>query len=106
MSLVTQFYQSIPFILYELLQRWPHKEWLKESIENGNIQFYAYRDFTESLCTGIGRYGAVFRAKSKSLDSMVAYKPLHSENEDEMFENVVEQVGIMMIICAFGYFVT
>ena len=75
------------------------KEWLRQSIEDGSIQFYAYYDFIESLCIGIGRYGAVFKAKAKTLDRMIAYKPLHSENEDEMFETVVHQVGIMMIMC-------
>src|SRR6185312_2135579 len=75
------------------------KEWLRQRIEDGSIQFYAYYDFIESLCIGIGRYGAVFKAKAKTLDRMIAYKPLHSENEDEMFETVVHQVGIMMIMC-------
>ena len=74
------------------------KEWLRQSIEDGSIQFYAYYDFIESLCIGIGRYGAVFKAKAKTLDRMIAYKPLHSENENEMFENVVKQVGITMTL--------
>ena len=75
------------------------KEWLGKSIEDGGIQFYAYHDFTDSLCIGIGRYGAVFKAEAKTLDRIIAYKPLHSENEDEMFENVVKQVSSMIIIC-------
>ena len=75
------------------------KEWLRKSIEDGCIQFYAYYDFIESRCIGMGRYGAVFKAKVKTLDRIVAYKPLHSENEDEMFENVVKQVSSMIIIC-------
>jgi len=79
------------------------KEWLRKSIKDGRIQFYAYYDFIESRCIGMGRYGAVFKAKAKTLDRMIAYKPLHSENEDEMFENVVKQVCILMIICTFGH---
>ena len=72
------------------------KELLKKSIEDGSIQFYDYNNFVESLCIGIGRYGAVFKAKDKTLGIMIAYKPLHSENEDEMYENVVKQVSIVM----------
>jgi len=38
-----------------------------------------------------------FKAKAKTLGRTIAYRPLHSENEDEMFENVVQQVGIMIM---------
>ena len=79
------------------------KEWLRKSIEDGSIQFHTYHDFIESLCIGVGRYGAVFKAKARTLGNrMITYKPLHSENEDEMLKNVVEQVRSMTIMCAFG----
>ena len=71
------------------------KEWLINNIniEDGNIRFYSFDDFIDQLCIGGGGYGIVFKAKAKSLDRTVAYKLLHSQNEDEMIENFVKEVG-------------
>jgi len=72
------------------------KEWLRKSIEDGSIRFYSFDDFIDALYIGGGGYGAVFKAKVKSLGRTVAYKLLHSQNEDEMMENFVKEVGNMM----------
>jgi len=72
------------------------KEWLKKNVEEGNIRFYSFDDFIDQLCIGSGGYGIVFKAKVKSLGRTVAYKLLHSQNEDEMMENFVKEVGNIM----------
>ena len=72
------------------------KEWLRKNIEDGSIRFYSFDDFIDALYIGGGGYGAVFKAKVKSLGRTVAYKLLHSQNEDEMMENFVKEVGNMM----------
>jgi len=72
------------------------KEWLRENIKNGNIQFYSFDDFIDVLYIGGGGYGAVFKAKVKSLGRTVAYKLLHPQKEDEMIENFVKEVGNRM----------
>jgi len=69
------------------------KEWLRQNIEDGNIRLYSFDDFIDQLCIGGGGYGIVFKAKAKSLGRTVAYKLLHSQNEDEMIENFVKEVG-------------
>jgi len=69
------------------------KEWLRRSIEDGSIRFYSFDDFIEPLCIGYGAYGVVFKAKTKTLGRMVAYKLLHSQDDDEAFENFVKEVG-------------
>ena len=65
------------------------------TIEDGNIRFYSFDDFTDSVYIGSGGFGAVFKAKVKALDRTVAYKLLYSQNEDEdeTFENFVKEVG-------------
>ena len=72
------------------------KEWLRKNIEDGNIRYYSFDDFVDQLYIGGGGYGIVFKAKVKSLDRTVAYKLLHSQNEDEMMENFVKEVGNIM----------
>jgi len=72
------------------------KEWLRKNIQDGNIRYYSFDNFIDQLCIGGGGYGTVFKAKAKSLDRTVAYKLLHSQNEDEMMENFVKEVGNMM----------
>jgi len=74
------------------------KEWLTKNIEDGNIRFYSFDDFIDQLWIGSGGYGTVFKAKVKSLGRTVVYKFLHSQNEDEMIENFVKEVGNMMTI--------
>src|SRR5438128_4227129 len=69
------------------------KEWLKRNIEDENIRFYPFNDFTDVEYINAGGYGAVFKAKIRTLDIMVAYKILHSHYEDEMFENFVKEVS-------------
>ena len=69
------------------------KEWLK-NIEDESIRFYSFEDFTDVVYIGGGRgYGTVFKAKLKTLGRMVAYKLLHSQNEDEIIEDFVKEVG-------------
>jgi len=70
------------------------KEWLKKNIEDRNIRFYSFDDLINPVCIGSGGYGVVFKAKVKTLDRMVAYKFLHTQNEDEMFENFVKEVCV------------
>jgi len=67
------------------------KEWLRKSIEDESIRFYS---FMEPMYIGSGGYGVVFKAEAKTLGRTVAYKLLHSQNEDEMFGNFVKEVGI------------
>ena len=69
------------------------EEWLRKNIEDGSIRFYSFDDFIDALYIGGGGYGAVFKAKVKSLGRTVAYKLLHSQNEDEVIGNFVKQVG-------------
>ena len=69
------------------------KEWLRKNIEDRNIRFYSFDDFIDSIYIGGGGYGVVFKAKMKTLGRTVAYKFLHSDNEDEMIENFVKEVG-------------
>ena len=70
-----------------------YKEWLTKNIEDENIRFYSFDDFIDQLWIGSGGYGTVFKAKVKSLGRTVVYKLLHSQNEDEMIENFVKEVG-------------
>ena len=70
-----------------------NKEWLTKNIEDGSIRFYSFDDFIDVLYIGGGGYGAVFKAKMKSLGRTVAYKILHSQNGDEMIDNFVKEVG-------------
>ena len=70
------------------------KEWLRKNIKDGNIRFYSFDDFTGSICIGEGGYGVVFKAEMKTLGRTVAYKLLHSQNQDEMFENLVKEVRL------------
>ena len=72
------------------------KEWLRKNIEDGSIRFYSFDDFIDALYIGGGGYGAVFKAKVKSLGRTVAYKLLHPQKEDEMIENFVKEVGNRM----------
>jgi len=74
------------------------KEWLRKTIEDGNIRFYSFKDFIDPVCIGAGGYGVVFKAEAKSLARTVAYKLLLSTNEDVMFENFVKEVVFMMTI--------
>ena len=69
------------------------KEWLRKSIEDGSIRFYSFDDFIDQLWIGSGGYGTVFKAKVKSLGRTVAYKLLHSQNEDGVIGNFVKEVG-------------
>ena len=71
------------------------KEWLRNNIKDGSIRFYPCDDLIDSVYIGGGGFGAVFKAKVKTLDRTVAYKLLHSQNEDEdeTFENFVKEVG-------------
>ena len=78
------------------------KEWLTNNIENGSIRFYSFDDFIDQVCIGGGGYGVVFKAKAKTLDRMVAYKLLHSHDEDEMIENFVKEVGVYSDYFIFG----
>jgi len=69
------------------------KEWLRKSVEDGSIRFYAFDDFIDSVHIGAGGFGVVFKAKAKTLGRTVAYKILHSQDDDETFENFVKEVG-------------
>ena len=69
------------------------KEWLRKSIEDGSIRFYSFDDFIEPLCIGYGAYGVVFKANARTLGRTVAYKLIHSQDEDETFELFVKEVG-------------
>ena len=69
------------------------REWLRKAIEDGSIRFYSPKDFVDVRYIGGGGYGAVFKAKVKSLGRTVAYKILHSQNGDEMIDNFVKEVG-------------
>src|SRR5438132_302822 len=70
------------------------KEWLRKNIEDESIRFYSFEDFTDVVCIGGSRgYGAVFKAKLKTLGRIVAYKLLHSQNDDEIIEGFVKEVG-------------
>jgi len=56
------------------------------------------------MCIGGGGYGVVFKAKAKTLAKTVAYKLLFSQNDDdEIFENFVKEVGIHDDDFKFGY---
>ena len=82
------------------------KEWLTKNIEDGNIRFYPFDDFIDQLWIGSGGYGAVFKAKVKLLGRTVVYKFLHSQNEDEIIENFVKEVGNIMMILYLIYCLT
>ena len=69
------------------------KEWLKKSIEDGSTRFYPFDDFIDSVYIGAGGYGAVFKAKAKTLGRTVAYKLPHSQDDNEMFETFMKEVG-------------
>jgi len=71
-----------------------NKEWLRKNIKKGNIRLYSFKDFIDPVYIGVGGYGTVFKAKVKTLGRIVAYKFLHSQNEDEMFENFVKEVCV------------
>ena len=77
------------------------KERLRKYIEDRNIRFYSFDDFIDPVYIGGGAYGVVFKAKVKTLGRMIAYKFLHSQNEDDMFENFVKEVGIYnnLLLC-------
>ena len=66
-------------------------EWLRKNIEDKSIQFYSFEGFTDVVSIGSGRYGEVFKAKLKT-GRMVAYK-LYSNDEDEIIEDFVKEVG-------------
>ena len=42
------------------------KEWLRKSVEDGSIRFYAFDDFIDSVYIGAGGFGVVFKAKAKT----------------------------------------
>src|SRR5438132_895665 len=65
------------------------EEWLRKNIEDRSIRFYSFDEFVDPIYIGGGGYGVVFKAKMKTLGRTVAYKILHSNNEDEMIENFV-----------------
>ena len=67
------------------------KEWLRRCIEDGNIRFYSFDDFINTLCIAQGAYGVVFKAEAKTLGRTVAYKLIPSQNDE--FENFVKEVG-------------
>ena len=69
------------------------RKWLRKNIEKGNIRLYSFDDFVDPIYIGVGGYGTVFKAKMKTLGRTMAYKLLHSNNEDEMIENFVKEVG-------------
>jgi len=69
------------------------EEWLRKNIEDRSIRFYSFDEFVDPIYIGGGGYGVVFKAKMKTLGRTVAYKLLHSNNEDEMIENFVKEVG-------------
>ena len=73
------------------------EEWLRKNIEDGSIRFYYFDEFVDVVYIGGGGYGAVFKAEMKSLGRTIAYKILHSQNEDEMIENFVKEVGNIMM---------
>ena len=69
------------------------KEWLRKNIEDESIRFYSFEGFADIIYIGGGEYGAVFKAKLKTLGRMVAYKLLHSHDKDEIIEDFVKEVG-------------
>ena len=68
------------------------RKWLTKCIEEGSIRSYPYDGFIDPQCIGQGAYGVVFRAKAKTLGRTIAYKLIHSQDEDDKFENFVKEV--------------
>ena len=81
------------------------KEWLRRNIEDGNIRLYPFQDLIDPVFISAGGYGAVYKAKAKTLARTVAYKLFHSQDENEMLENFVKEVGIHDDNFKFGYYV-
>ena len=69
------------------------KNWLRRCIEDESIRFYSFDDFINCVCIGHGAYGVVFKANARTLGRTVAYKLIHSQDEDETFELFVKEVG-------------
>jgi serine/threonine protein kinase len=69
-----------------------YNNWLKESINNENLNYYEYSEFKHLEEIGSGSFGTVVRAKWKNSENFFALKTLKYNNNETLKELVNEVI--------------